>query len=209
MVVYLLKNIGVFLSFIFPPLPYRKDALAPHLSLEAVEIHFDRHHHSYLMKLNDLCQNTPFAKMDLETVIKNSSGAIFNNAAQFYNHNIFWQSLSPNGGGEPVGELLQALNKNFGSVEKFKELFMKEAGSLFGSGWVWLVQGKKDELEIICTSNADTPIIQGKKPLLTLDLWEHSYYIDYRSARPAYINAFWSLVNWSFAHHNLKTNIHS
>jgi len=192
------------MPFTLAPLPYAKDALAPHLSQMSFDYHYSKHHQSYVTKLNDLIKGTEYAQMSLEDIIKGSQGAIFNNAAQIWNHQFFWNCLSPNGGGIPSGALALALQKSFGSVEKFKELFTNSAVSHFGSGWTWLVQGGDANLKIVNTDNAGTPLTDGLNPLITLDVWEHAYYIDYRNARPAYVNAFWNLINWSFAAENLK-----
>jgi superoxide dismutase, Fe-Mn family len=191
------------MPFHLPALPYSKDALAPHFTVETLEYHYGKHHQAYVTKLNDLVKGTEFESMSLEEVIKKSSGAIFNNAAQAWNHQLFWNSLSPNGGGAPSGKLEKALIKSFGSVEKFKEVFASSAANHFGSGWTWLVKVDEDQLKVITTSNAGNPLTDGYTALLTLDVWEHAYYIDYRNARPAYINSFWNLVNWSFAAENL------
>ncbi len=191
------------MSFELPKLPYAMDALAPHISKETLEYHYGKHHLAYLNKLNELAQNTEFAGMTLEEVIRKSSGAIFNNAAQVYNHSFYWNCLSPNGGGEPTGELLSQIIKNFGSFEKFKQDFTNTALTTFGSGWAWLVRDQDLTLSIVSTSNAATPLTTSSKPLLTCDVWEHAYYIDYRNLRPEYLKAFWSLVNWSFVDQEL------
>ena len=191
------------MSFELPELPYAKNALEPHISQETLEFHYGKHHQAYVTNLNNLIQGTEFAGKSLEGVIKSASGGIFNNAAQIWNHTFYWHSLSPNGGGAPTGAVAQAIDEAFGSFDAFKEQFTKAAATNFGSGWTWLVKNASGELEIFNTSNADTPIKHGKKPLLTIDVWEHAYYIDYRNARPKYIDAFWSLVNWDFVNQNL------
>lgn len=186
-----------------PALPYEMDALAPYMSKETLEFHYGKHHQAYITNLNKLIPGTEFENMSLEEIMMKSSGGIFNNAAQIWNHSFFWNCLSPNGGGEPTGELLEKINTAFGSVESFKEKFSTTAATTFGSGWAWLVKNSDGELEIISTSNAATPMTEGKTALLTCDVWEHAYYIDYRNARPEYIKNFWNLVNWEFAASNL------
>jgi Fe-Mn family superoxide dismutase len=186
-----------------PPLPYAKDALSPHLSPETLEFHYGKHHAGYVTKLNGLLEGTPMAEKSLEEIVKTSNGAIFNNAAQIWNHTFYWNSLSPQGGGEPKGAIADLINKNFGSFAAFKEKFTAAAVGQFGSGWAWLVKNKDGSLSIEQTGNAETPLTKGQTPLLTCDVWEHAYYIDYRNARPDYVNAFWKLVNWDFANKNL------
>lgn len=181
-----------------PALPYEMDALQPHISRETLEYHYGKHHKAYVDNLNNLIPNTEFANKDLEYIIKHSSGGIFNNAAQVWNHTFYWHCLSPNGGGEPTGKLAEAIQKTFGSFAQFKELFTKTAITTFGSGWAWLVQKTDGALEIVSTSNAQTPMTSQQKALLTCDVWEHAYYIDYRNARPKYVEHFWNLVNWDF-----------
>ena len=192
------------MTFTLPTLPFAMDALAPHISQETIEYHYGKHHQAYVTNLNKLIADRDFATMTLEDVIKKSSGGIFNNAAQVWNHTFYWNCLSPNGGGEPTGQLADAINKAFGSFAAFKEQFTQTAISTFGSGWAWLVQDKQGLLKIISTSNAGTPMTDNLTALLTCDVWEHSYYIDYRNARPNYINAFWALVNWDFVASNLR-----
>lgn len=183
-------------------LPYPMDALEPYLSRETLEYHHDKHHKAYVDNLNKLLPGTELEFKTLEEIIKQSANAVFNNAGQIYNHNFYWKSISPHGGGQPKGRLLQAINKNFGSFDKFKEQFSSSSLSLFGSGWTWLVQETNGTLLIVNTSNANTPITEGMLPLLTCDVWEHAYYIDYRNIRAKYIDAFWQLVNWDFAESN-------
>lgn len=186
------------MTFTLPELPYAKNALEPHISEETLEYHYGKHHQTYVNNLNNLVEKTDFAEMSLEEVIQQSSGGLFNNAAQVWNHTFYWHCLSPNGGGAPEGKLAAQINESFGSFEAFKEKFSQTAITTFGSGWAWLVQNEKRELKIISTSNAGTPMTEGFKALLTCDVWEHAYYIDYRNARPEYLKAFWSLVNWHF-----------
>lgn len=182
-----------------PPLPYAKNALAPHISEETLDFHYGKHHQTYVTNLNNLIPDTEFEPMSLEDIIKKSSGGIFNNAAQVWNHSFYWNCLSPNGGGEPSGALADAIKSKFGSYDGFKEAFTKCAVTTFGSGWAWLVKNPDGSVDITSTSNAATPLTEGKTPLLTCDVWEHAYYIDYRNARPKYVEAFWNLVNWDFA----------
>lgn len=184
------------MAFELPPLPYEKNALEPHISAETLEYHYGKHHQAYVTNLNNLIKGTEFENASLEDIIKKSSGGVFNNAAQVWNHTFYWNSLSPKGGSEPSGKLADAINKAFGSFEKFKEEFSKSAVGNFGSGWTWLVQRPDGSLGIVNTSNAATPITGSDKPLLTCDVWEHAYYVDYRNARPKYVEAFWNLVNW-------------
>lgn len=182
-----------------PPLPYERSALEPHISAETLDYHYGKHHQSYVTKLNAGIEGTEFADMDLVSIVKKASGGLFNNAAQTWNHTFYWNSMSPNGGGDPSGKLADAMTKAFGSIDKFREEFAKVAGGTFGSGWAWLVQRSDGSLGIVSTSNAATPITGSDRPLLTCDVWEHAYYIDYRNARPKYVEAFWNLVNWEFA----------
>ena len=186
-----------------PPLPFEKNALEPHISAETLDYHYGKHHQSYVTKLNGMIEGTEFADMALEDIIRKASGGMFNNAAQVWNHTFYWHSLSPNGGGDPSGKLADALAKTFGSVDAFREQFSTAAAGNFGSGWTWLVQRPDGSLAIVNTSNAATPITGDDKPLLTIDVWEHAYYIDYRNARPKYVEAFWNLVNWDFAASNM------
>ncbi|HAT1769768.1 TPA: superoxide dismutase [Fe] [Legionella pneumophila] len=192
------------MTFTLPQLPYALDALAPHVSKETLEYHYGKHHNTYVTNLNKLIPGTEFESMTLEEIIMKAKGGIFNNAAQVWNHTFYWHSMSPNGGGEPTGRLAEAINKSFGSFAAFKEQFSQTAATTFGSGWAWLVQDQSGALKIINTSNAGTPMTEGLNALLTCDVWEHAYYIDYRNRRPDYIEAFWSLVNWDFASSNLK-----
>ncbi|MDU0810536.1 MAG: Fe-Mn family superoxide dismutase [Burkholderia sp.] len=187
-----------------PSLPYTEDALTPHISVETVHFHYHKHHQTYVTNLNNLILGTRFERMSLEEIVKSSSESIFNNAAQVWNHNFFWKSLSPNGGGIPKDKLGDIINAKWGSYNEFKEAFTKVAITTFGSGWVWLVKKTNGSLDILSTSNAVTPIITDDKPLLTIDVWEHAYYIDYRNARPKFVEKFWDIINWDFASKNLE-----
>jgi Fe-Mn family superoxide dismutase len=192
------------MAFELPALPYAQDALAPHISAETLDFHYGKHHKTYVDKLNGLVAGTEFEKKSLEDVVKTSTGGMFNNAAQIWNHSFYWNCLSPNGGGAPTGKAADAINKAFGSFEKFKEEFTNSAVNNFGSSWTWLVQKADGSVAIVNTSNAATPLTDAAtKPVLTVDLWEHAYYIDYRNARPKYMEAFWALVNWDFVSANL------
>lgn len=192
------------MKFELPELPYDINALAPHISAETLEYHWGKHHAAYVNNLNNLIKDTGFDHMDLEEIIRESQGGVFNNSAQVYNHTFFWHCLSPNGGGEPKGLVLDQINKYFDDFEKFKTQFSNSAATLFGSGWAWLVKKADGTLEIVQKSNAGTPLTDGTKPILTLDVWEHAYYIDYRNARPKFIEHFWDLVNWDFVAKNLE-----
>lgn len=185
-----------------PPLPYAKDALAPVISPETIDYHYGKHHQAYVNNLNSLIPGTEFEDMALEDIIKRASGGIFNNAAQVWNHTFYWHCLSPNGGGAPSGALAAAIDAQFGSFAQFKQAFIQSATGNFGSGWTWLVKTSAGALEIVNTSNAGTPLTAGHTPLLTVDVWEHAYYIDYRNARPKYLEAIWDKINWEFAAHN-------
>lgn len=188
-----------------PPLPYSMDALEPHISKETLEFHYGKHHNAYVVNLNKFIEaDSSLAGKSLEDIVTSSEGGVFNNAAQVWNHTFYWNSLSPNGGGEPTGELASAIDSAFGSFAEFKEKFTASAIGNFGSGWTWLVKQQDGSLAIANTSNAGTVITEsGVVPLLTCDVWEHAYYIDYRNARPEYLNHFWDLVNWEFAAQNL------
>jgi Fe-Mn family superoxide dismutase len=187
-----------------PDLPYSMDALSPHISPETLEYHYGKHHNAYVTNLNKVIVGTEFADADLDTLVKTSSGAIFNNAAQHWNHSFYWKCLKPGGGGDPTGDLAAMINETFGSMDSFREQFTAAAATTFGSGWAWLVQDAEGALEIVSTSNAGNPMTSGHRPLLTCDVWEHAYYVDYRNARPKYIDAFWNLVNWDFVAKNLS-----
>ena len=186
-----------------PALPYAMDALAPIISKETLEFHYGKHHQAYVTNLNNLIPGTEFESSSLEEIVKKSSGGIFNNAAQVWNHTFYWNSMAPTAGGEPTGKLADAINAKWGSVAAFKEAFNKSAAGNFGSGWTWLVKKADGSLDIVNTSNAATPLTTTDVALLTCDVWEHAYYIDYRNARPKYLESFWNLVNWSFAAKNL------
>ena len=185
-----------------PELPYALDALAPALSKETLEFHYGKHHQTYVTNLNNLIKGTEFENASLEEIIKKSSGGIFNNAAQIWNHTFYWFGLSPNGGGEPAGALADAIKAKWGSFDDFKKAFTQTAVGTFGSGWAWLVKNADGSLELVSTSNAATPLTTDKKPLLTCDVWEHAYYIDYRNSRPNYLESFWKLINWDFVAKN-------
>ncbi|EOS9416533.1 superoxide dismutase [Fe] [Yersinia enterocolitica] len=191
------------MSFELPALPYSQNALEPHISAETLEYHYGKHHNTYVVNLNNLIKDTEFAGKSLEEIVKTSSGGIFNNAAQVWNHTFYWHCLSPNGGGEPTGKVADAINQSFGSFAEFKAQFTDAAVKNFGAGWTWLVKKADGTLAIVSTSNAATPLTTADKPLLTVDVWEHAYYIDYRNARPKYLENFWALVNWSFVEKNL------
>ncbi|MEZ9522957.1 superoxide dismutase [Fe] [Enterovibrio norvegicus] len=192
------------MAFQLPALPYEKNALEPHISQETLEYHYGKHHNTYVVKLNGLVEGTELESKSLEEIIKTSTGGVFNNAAQIWNHTFYWHCLSPNGGGEPTGDVADAIAKAFGSFEDFKAKFTDSAINNFGSSWTWLVKKADGSLDIVNTSNAGTPLTEeGVTPLLTVDLWEHAYYIDFRNLRPDYMNAFWALVNWEFVAQNL------
>ncbi|GIZ51460.1 superoxide dismutase [Noviherbaspirillum aridicola] len=185
-----------------PPLPYPMDALQPHISKETLEFHYGKHHQAYVTNLNNLIKGTEFENASLEDIIRKSSGGVFNNSAQVWNHTFFWNCMKPNGGGAPAGALADAINAKWGSFDKFKEEFTKSCVSNFGSGWTWLVKKTDGSVDIVNTSNANTPLTGSDKPLLTCDVWEHAYYIDYRNARPKFVEAFWNVVNWDFVAKN-------
>lgn len=182
-----------------PNLPYDLKALAPFVSEEQMDYHYNKHHAAYFKKLNGLIEGKPEEQKDLDTVVKESSGGIFNNAAQAWNHTFFWDCMSPDGGGKPQGELLKAIERDFGSLDDFMKKFSDSAATLFGSGWAWLASDAAGKLEIMPLSNADTPLRHGKTPVLTLDVWEHAYYIDYRNERPRFIEQFRDVIHWDFA----------
>jgi Fe-Mn family superoxide dismutase len=192
------------MAFTLPPLPYDKNALAPHISSETLDFHHGKHHQAYVTNLNKLIEGKPEASKSLEEIIKTSEAGVFNNAAQIWNHTFYWSSMKPNGGGQPTGDLLAAITRDFGSFDKFKEEFSNAATTQFGSGWAWLVLNA-GKLSVTKTGNADLPLKHGQKALLTIDVWEHAYYIDFRNARPKYIETFLThLANWDFALENLK-----
>ena len=193
------------MAFQLPELPYERNALEPHISSETLDYHYGKHHNTYVVKLNGLIEGTELANKPLEEIIKTSEGGIFNNAAQVWNHTFYWHCLSPNGGGKPTGELADAIDQTFGSFDEFVAKFSDMAVNNFGSSWTWLVKNSDGSLEIINTSNAGTPMTNGQKALLTCDLWEHAYYIDYRNVRPDYLKAFWALANWEFVADNFAS----
>lgn len=193
------------MAFELPKLPYDKNALAPHLSAETLEFHHGKHHATYVTNLNNLVANTKYASMSLDDIVKTAEkGPIFNNAAQHWNHSFYWNCMAPKAGGSPSGELAKAIDKAFGSFNDFVKQFSDAAVGQFGSGWAWLVQKADGSLGVEKTSNADNPLTTGARPLLTCDVWEHAYYIDYRNARAKYVEAFWNLINWQFVAFNLK-----
>ncbi|WP_018861661.1 MULTISPECIES: superoxide dismutase [unclassified Thioalkalivibrio] len=193
------------MAYELPDLPYAKNALEPHISAETLEYHHDKHHATYVTKLNGLLPGSEFENASLEDIIKKApAGGIFNNGAQVWNHTFYFNCMGPNGGGEPSGKLADAINNAFGSFDAFKEKFNEAAVGNFGSGWTWLVQNGDGSVEIVNTSNAANPMRDGKTPLLTCDVWEHAYYIDYRNARPKYLENFWTVVNWDFVAQQMK-----
>jgi Fe-Mn family superoxide dismutase len=186
-----------------PALPWAPDALAPHISKETIDFHYGKHHQTYVTKVNELIANTDQANKPLEQIVKSSQGPVFNNAAQVWNHTFYWQSLKPKGGGQPTGKIASAITDAFGGYDKFRKEFTEAATTQFGSGWAWLVSDG-GKLKIVKTPNAETPLTTSAKPLITIDVWEHAYYIDYRNARPKYIDTYLDhLVNWDFANANL------
>ncbi|MEC4724240.1 superoxide dismutase [Fe] [Shewanella sp. D64] len=191
------------MAFELPALPYAKDALEPHISQETIEYHYGKHHNTYVVKLNGLVEGTELAEKSLEEIIKTSSGGIFNNAAQIWNHTFYWNCLSPNGGGVATGAVAKAIDEAFGSFEAFKAKFTDSAVNNFGSAWTWLVKNSDGSVAIVNTSNAATPLTDSSvTPLMTVDVWEHAYYIDYRNVRPDYLAHYWELVNWDFVNQN-------
>jgi superoxide dismutase, Fe-Mn family len=190
------------MAYELPDLPYARNALEPHISAETLEFHHGKHHAAYVTNLNKLVAGTEHEGKSLEAIITSADGGIFNNAAQIWNHSFYWNCLSPNGGDAPGGELASAIDSTFGSFDAFKEKFTASAVGNFGSGWTWLVKNNDGSIEIVNTGNAGSPLTAGQIPLLTCDVWEHAYYIDYRNARPAYVGAFWNLINWEFAASN-------
>ncbi len=186
-----------------PDLPWGKEDLAPHISAETIDFHYGKHHNAYVTKLNAGLEGSEFADLSLEDLVRKTSGGLFNNAAQHYNHSFYWNCLAPNAGGAATGAVGEAINAKWGSFDKFKEEFSNSAATNFGSGWTWLVKNSAGELAIVNTDDADCPLREGHTPLLTCDVWEHAYYIDYRNARPSYVEAFWNLVNWDFVNSNM------
>ncbi|PWB72506.1 superoxide dismutase [Fe] [candidate division GN15 bacterium] len=190
------------MAFELPALPYAKNALAPVISEETMEYHYGKHHQAYVTNINKLIAGTEFEKMSLEDIIRKASGGVFNNAAQVWNHSFFWQCLSPKGGGEPKGALDSSIRQKFGSFDEFRKKFVEAAVTQFGSGWAWLVKNADGSLSIEQTSNAGNPMTSGKTPLLTCDVWEHAYYIDFRNRRADFVEAFFKLINWPFVEKN-------
>jgi superoxide dismutase, Fe-Mn family len=188
--------------FQLPTLPYAMDALQPYISKETLEYHYGKHHQTYVNNLNNLVKETEFAELSLEEIIMKANGGIFNNAAQIWNHTFYWNCFTPHSSGEPTGKLADAITKKFGSFAEFKKMFSQSATTLFGSGWAWLTKNVQGELEIVNTNNAELPMRQNKKALLTCDVWEHAYYIDYRNVRANYIENFWKIINWDFVAEN-------
>ena len=186
------------MTFELPALPYAMDALAPHISAETLQYHYGKHHAAYVKNLNNLVIGTEFAEMSLDEIVIKAEGGIFNNAAQVWNHTFYWNGMAPNAGGQPEGDLAKAIDLAFGSFEDFKQQFTEAGMKRFGSGWAWLVQEQDGSLSIMSTANADNPMTEGRKPLLTCDVWEHAYYVDTRNDRGAYLQNFWQLVNWDF-----------
>jgi Fe-Mn family superoxide dismutase len=191
------------MAFELPPLPFADDALAPHISAETIGYHYGKHHRAYVDNLNKLAEGTEREAQTLEEIVRTADGGLFNNAAQVWNHSFYWSSMSPTGGGEPSGFLAEKIKTNFGDFTSFRDQFTSAAATHFGSGWAWLVAEPSGNLAIMTTGNADNPLRQGSTPLLTCDVWEHAYYIDYRNARPEYLKHFWELVNWDFVSANI------
>jgi Fe-Mn family superoxide dismutase len=192
------------MAFVLPELPYAKDALAPHISAETLDFHHGKHHQTYVTNLNKFVEADPSLQgKSLEELILSTKGGVFNNAAQIWNHTFYWHCLSPNGGGAPTGQIGALITETWGSFDTFREKFSAAAVGQFGSGWAWLVQGDDGKLEIVGGGAAENPMTFGKRPILTCDVWEHAYYIDYRNARAKYVEAWWNLVNWDFANQNL------
>ena len=192
------------MAFSLPPLPYEMNALEPHISSETLEFHYGKHHQTYVNNLNGLVEGTDNASKSLEEIIMSSDGGLFNNAAQVWNHTFYWNCMGPNGGGNPTGSAADAINQAFGSFDNFKDQFSKSAATNFGSGWTWLVKNSSGDVEIQNTSNAGCPMTSGNKAVLTIDVWEHAYYVDKRNARPAYIESWWNLVNWDYVNSQLE-----
>lgn len=190
--------------FELPQLPYANDALEPHISKQTIEFHYGKHHAGYVNNLNKLIAGTPFAGKSLEEIVKTSNGGVFNNAAQVWNHNFYWNCMTPNGGGKPKGKLMEAIIRDFGSFDEFKQKFIDKCATLFGSGWTWLVADKNGKLSIVQTSNAQNPLVMDDaKALLVCDVWEHAYYLDQQNVRANYLNEFWAVINWEFVENNM------
>ena len=188
-----------------PKLPYEMVALEPHISQKTLEFHYGKHHAGYVNNLNKLVAGTPFENKSLEEIVKTSQGGMFNNAAQVWNHTFYWNCMTPNPKkNAPTGKLMDAIVRDFGSFDAFKEKFVNACVTLFGSGWAWLVADKEGKLSIMQTSNAQTPLTTDTKPLLVCDVWEHAYYLDYQNLRASYVNEFWSIINWEFIENNLS-----
>ena len=192
------------MAYSLPPLPYEMNALEPHISSETLEFHYGKHHQTYVNNLNGLVEGTDNASKSLEEIVMSSDGGLFNNAAQVWNHTFYWNCMGPNGGGNPTGRAADEINQAFGSFDNFKDQFSKSAATNFGSGWTWLVKNSSGGVEIQNTSNAECPMTSGNKAVLTIDVWEHAYYVDKRNARPAYIESWWNLVNWDFVNSQLE-----
>ena len=187
-----------------PKLPYKRDALEPHISQKTIDFHYGQHHAAYVKNLNNLIENSKFENMQLEDIIKNSEGSIFNNAAQVWNHTFYWHCMTPEKSCQPQALLLKTIERDFGSFDNFKQMFIKQAATLFGSGWLWLVCDKEGKLSLLQTSNAETPITNNElRPLLVCDVWEHAYYLDQQNLRLAYLNEFWQIINWKFVEKKL------
>ena len=187
-----------------PKLPYKRDALEPHISQKTIDFHYGQHHAADVKNLNNLIENSKFENMQLEDIIKNSEGSIFNNAAQVWNHTFYWHCMTPEKSCQPQALLLKTIERDFGSFDNFKQMFIKQAATLFGSGWLWLVCDKEGKLSLLQTSNAETPITNNElRPLLVCDVWEHAYYLDQQNLRLAYLNEFWQIINWKFVEKKL------
>ncbi len=184
------------MKHVLPKLPYSPEALEPYISKKTIEYHYGKHHMTYVQKLNELIADTPFADASLEEIVMKAEGGVFNNAAQVWNHTFYWEGFSANGGGMPEGKLMDAINNNFGSFDRFQEEFTKASLTLFGSGWTWLVADDNGKLHIVQTGNAGNPLRDGLEPLLCCDVWEHAYYLDYQNRRPEYVSAFWKIIDW-------------
>lgn len=192
------------MAFTLNPLPYPMDALMPHIDKRTVEFHYTKHHQGYVNKLNDLVRGTDFEDKTIELIIRKSNGPVFNNAAQIWNHTFYWESLTPEKGLEPGRRFMSLVQKNFESFDHFRNKFLDSATKLFGSGWCWLIQRSDGNLQIMQTSNAETPITMDLNPLLTCDVWEHAYYLDYQNRRPEYLDAFWKIINWQAVDARMK-----
>ncbi len=192
------------MTFELPKLSYELNALEPHISKKTLEFHYGKHHQAYITNLNNLVKGTKFENASLEQIVREAEAGIYNNGAQVWNHSFYWESFSPKGGGEPTGDLNNAIIKSFGSFSEFKEKFTKAAATLFGSGWAWLIVKSDGSLDITQESNAGNPLKQNLKPILTCDVWEHAYYLDYQNKRPDYINSFWNIIDWNKVDKRLK-----